>query len=121
MKSYLLRKALLLPAITVAGAIAFALPASVAFAQDSQTPKTENSSAESGAPAPAPGSVGGVVVQAPGRSSLQRIPPDEEAAFDQEVAKAEAWKRYRRSIPPLAAGTLAQARGYPGLQTLLGY
>jgi hypothetical protein len=114
MNSFTLRTALLLPAIAVAGAIGFALPASVAVAQASHSEKTA-----SGAEAKKPGSVGGVTVQGRRRSQLHRIPPDKAAAFDDEAAKSEAWKKYRKSTPPAAAGTLGQAEGYPGAQSLV--
>jgi hypothetical protein len=115
MKSSLLRATLLLPAITLAGVAGFALPSPRAVAQVSQGEKPED-----GAAAPKPGSVGGVIVQAPRPpSKLQDIPADKKAEFDQEAAKNEAWKRYRQSTPPLADGTLGQAKDYPGLQSLL--
>lgn len=115
MKFGTLRTALLLPAFTVAVAIGFTLSPSMAVAQAGQSEK-----AEEGAAASKPGSVGGVVVQAPRPpSKVEGIPPDKAAAFDEQAAKNEAWKRYRKSTPPLAAGTLGQADDYPGLQSLL--
>jgi hypothetical protein len=111
----MLRTALFLPAITLAGAIGFSLPSSVAVAQAGQGGRTD-----AGAAASQPDSVGGVVVQAPRpESELRQIPADKKAAFDEEAAKNEAWKRYRKSTPPLAEGTLGQAKDYPGLQSLL--
>jgi hypothetical protein len=47
------------------------------------------------------------------------IPPEKKAAFDNEAAKAETWRKYREATPPLSDGTLGQAKGYPGLQSLL--
>ena len=116
-----MRMTLLVPAITVAGALGLALPASVAVAQTSPTQTSPAEKSGSGAPADSkPGAVGGVVVQAPRPpSKLQEVPPDKKAAYDKEAAKNEAWKRYRQSRPPLSAGTLGQADDYPGLQTLL--
>jgi len=111
MKSGLLRTTLLLSAITLAGA----LPSSMALAQASQgeTAKDDEAAAK-------PASVGSVVIQAPRpQSKLQDIPPDKKAAFDEEAAKQEAWKRYRENTPPAADGVLGQAKGYPGLQSLL--
>ena len=117
MKSGMLSKALLVPAIA-AGVVGFTLPPSMAMAQASQDAKTDVRSA---AVNPDGGdTVGGVVVQSPPqRSKLGDIPPDKAAAFDQEAEKNEAWKRYRKSTPPLSAGTLGQANDYPGLQSLL--
>jgi len=116
MKSSMLRAALLLPAIALCGVAGFALPSSMAMAQASQGEKAGDDAAA----AAKPGDVGGVIVQAPRpQSKLQDIPPDKRAEFDDEAAKNEAWKRYRDSTPPLAAGTLGQAKDYPGLQTLL--
>lgn len=113
MKSGILRTTLLLPAF--AGAICFTLQPSAATAQAPQ-----GGQAAAGAEASSPGNVGGVVVQAPRPpSKLGAIPPDKKAALDDEAAKNEAWKRYRKSTPPLSDGTLGQAKDYPGLQSLL--
>lgn len=124
--------ALLHRVITVAGAIGgLALPASAAEAQvgpsgdqsvsqgDNQTVRPAGQ-AQSGASVSNPPTVGGVIVQAPRQpSKLGEIPPDKKAAYDEEVAKAEVWKRYRKSTPPATASTLDQANDYPGLQSLL--
>ena len=120
MKSILLRAALLGPAITLAGVAGFALPSSMAAAQVNQGEASPGEKTGDAAAAQQPGSVGGVVVEAPRPpSKLREIPPDKKAAFDAEAAKSEAWQRYRQSRPPLSAGTLGQADDYPGLQTLL--
>jgi hypothetical protein len=116
MKPRAARTALLLPAIAVAAVVGLALPGPVAMAQTgpgAKSGKTENKAAAS-----KPGSVGGVTVQAPRRSALQKIPPDKAAGFDQEAADAEAWKGYRKSTPRAAEGTLGQAKDYPGLHKL---
>jgi hypothetical protein len=120
MRSSIRRTALLLPAIAIA--IGFAIPASTAVAQASQDTKTQDTKAQgdnskSGAAASTPGSVGGVVV--PGRRrTLPTVPADKKAAYDAEAAKAEAWKKYRKSMPPASAGTIGQAADYPGLNSL---
>ena len=118
MKSCIFRAPLLLRAITVAGAIGFAAPASVALAQGRQGEKSESSAAAS-----KPGIVGGVVVQAPPK--LDRIPPAKKAALDAEAAKRKAWQKYRTTIPaPTAgadAGAPAQAENYPGLHSLASH
>ncbi|MGZ3364735.1 MAG: hypothetical protein ACXWKY_08475 [Caulobacteraceae bacterium] len=115
MKACVMRMALRVPAIAVAGVIGCVLPASMAAAQTSPAPKTESNT-----PADKPGTVGGLVVQAPRPpSKLGAVPPEKAAGYDKEAAKSEAWKRYRKSRPPLSAGTLGQADDYPGLQTLL--
>lgn len=111
MKSCISRTALLLQAIAVAGAIGLAWPASVALAQGGQSERSQ-----SGAAASKPGSVAGVVVQAPHRRP--RIPPDKAAAFDVEAAKRQAWNRYRKSTPPASAGAMGQLKDYPGLRSL---
>ncbi|MEO6339735.1 MAG: hypothetical protein ABIO39_06845 [Caulobacteraceae bacterium] len=103
--------AMLLPGIVLAGLIGVTLPASVAVAQVSQTPN-----AQAVAPAQDTPSVSGVVVQAPPK--LPQIPPDKKAAFDEEAAKQEAWKKYRESFPPMSDGTLG-IKDYPGLHSLL--
>src|SRR4051794_22119846 len=102
MKSIMLPAALLVPAMTLAAVAAVALPWSMAAAQVSQgearrgdVRQGEVSQAEKAGDAAAaaqPGSVGGVVVQAPRPpSKLGEIPPDKKAAFDEEAAKNEAW------------------------------
>jgi hypothetical protein len=119
MKSCVFRATKLLQAITVVGAIGFAAPASVALAQGaSQGQKSESSAAAS-----KPGSVGGVVVQAPPK--LNKIPPEKKKAFDAEVAKREAWQKYRQAPAATAttgatAGVSATARAenYPGLRSM---
>jgi hypothetical protein len=121
--------ALLHQAIAIAGAIGLALPGSAAVAQVSQGESqsgpdasqsvSPSDKAGSEAAAAKPASVGGVVVQAPRPEPQAEIPADKRAAYDAEVAKREAWKRYRKSMPPLSAGTLEQADDYPGLQSLL--
>lgn len=115
MKSGMLRITLFLPAIAFAGATGLSLAPSMAAAQAVQGEKAEERAADSKS-----ASVGGVIVQAPRpESKVQQIPPDKKAAFDEEAAKDEAWKRYRKSTPPLSDGTLGQAKDYPGLQSLL--
>jgi hypothetical protein len=115
MTSSLPRTARLLPAIMLAGALALALQPSMAAAQADPSDKADVRPASVN-----PDVVGGVVVETPRpHSKLEDIPPDKAAAFDEEAAKNEAWKRYRRSTPPLSAGALGQADDYPGLQSLL--
>ena len=119
MKTGLSRSALLVPAIALAGALALA-PASGAFAQAAAdaAQKTEVGPATV-KPDGSGSTVGGVTVQTPRpRSGVADIPADRKAAFDEEAAKAEAWKRYRNSTPPFGAGTLGDAKAYPGLQAL---
>lgn len=126
--------ALLHPAIAAAGVIGLALPPCVAAAQGDPSPSQDvrpngNPGASQGAgpaekpasdaAAAKPASVGGVIVEAPRPEARPPIPADKRAAFDQEVAKSEAWKRYRKSIPPSTTGTLEQADDYPGLNSLL--
>jgi hypothetical protein len=115
MKSGILRIPLFLPAIALAGAIGASLPMSTAVAQVSPGEKVADDPAAS-----KPGVVSGVVVNAPRpESKLQQIPPDKKAAFAEEAAKSEVWKRYRKSTPSVTEGTLGQAKDYPGLQSLL--
>jgi hypothetical protein len=122
MTSCIFRATLLLQAITAAGVIGFAAPASVALAQGNQ-----GQNAESGAAASKPGSVGGVVVQAPPKPSS--IPPDKKAAFDAEAARRKAWQKYRGTTPTPTATTAAtagvsastRAEDYPGLRSLASH
>ncbi|MEI9889726.1 MAG: hypothetical protein WDN45_02955 [Caulobacteraceae bacterium] len=110
-----MRTALRLQAIAIAAVIGLlAAPAALSAAPAGPAEKGANE-----APAAMPDKVGGVVVQAPrGRSKLGAIAPDKKAALDQEAARNEAWKTYRKSTPPAAAGTLGQSKDYPGLQAL---
>lgn len=105
-------RASLFQVITIAGAIAFAAPASAALAQGDQGGKSESSAAAS-----KPNSVSGVIVPAPPK--LNKPSPAKKAAFDAAAAKQEAWTQYRTTAPP---STVARARGgsletenYPGL------
>ena len=118
MKSSIFQATLLLPAIAVAGAIGFAAPASVAWAQDGQGAKGASSAAES-----EPATVPGVVVQAPKPNG---IPPEKKAALDAKAAKRKAWTNYRKTAPAPTATTAApgtasassRAGNYPGLHDL---
>ena len=117
--------------IACAGSIGLLLSASMAFAQvapgappgggappqDSRAPPPIGD-AGNDAEAPPPGSVGGVTVQAT-RRPLDTTAPEKTKEYNEEVAKAEAWKRYRKSRPPANASTLDQADDYPGLQSLV--
>ena len=119
MKPGLSRTALFVSAITIAGAIGFAFPSSMAMAQAADRGDTADVKPAAVKPDSAD-TLGGVTVQSPRpRSKLEDIPPAKAAAFDEEAAKQEAWKRYRKSTPPFGAGTLGQANDYPGLQSLL--
>jgi hypothetical protein len=118
MKSSIFQATLLLPAIAVAGAIGFTAPASVAWAQAGHGAKSEGS-----APASAPTTVPGVVVQAPKPNG---IPPEKKAALDAKAAKRKAWNRYRKTTPTATSTTAApgtasastRAGNYPGLHDL---
>jgi hypothetical protein len=95
----------------------------VALAQSSQDHQASQAQkSESSAAASKPGSVSGVVVQAPPK--LDRIPPDKKAALDAEAAKGKAWKKYRNTTPPATVtakagvGASSRAENYPGLHTL---
>ena len=120
MKSSILQATLILPAIAVAGAIGFAAPASVAWAQAGQSAKSASSAAE-------PATVHGVVVQAPKPNG---IPPEKKAALDAKAAKRKAWNKYRTGPAPTATATSAapgttsastRAGNYPGLHDLASH
>jgi hypothetical protein len=126
MKPSILRTPPFLRLLAATGGLGLALSASTALAQYNRpvsdagaTNPNAASSPSSAAGASAPSSVPGVTVQAPRPEQRPPIPADKAAAYDQEVAKAEAWKRYRSSTPPLSEGTIAQGKDYPGLQSLL--
>ena len=117
------RKLPSLRTLAVVGAMGVTLAASMALAQTSKDDSgagasNQNKSGSAAGPSNTD-SVSGVVVQAPPRPDHPQIPPDKKAAYDAEVAKAEAWKSYRQSIPPLSDGTIGQSKDYPGLQNLL--
>jgi hypothetical protein len=125
----ILHKAPFLRTLAAAGAVGLAMAASMALAQTNTSGSGDSGAgaanpnkgggAGAAAGAPAPGSVSGVTVEAPPRPDHAQIPPDKKAAYDAEVAKAEAWKSYRGSLPPLSDGTFGQAKDYPGAQSLL--
>jgi hypothetical protein len=118
-----LRKLPSIRTLAVVGVLGLALPAPVAMAQtskdDSGAGAANQNKGDSAAGPANPGSVSGVIVEAPPRPDHPQIPPDKKAAYDAEVAKAEAWKSYRQGIPPLSDGTIGQSKDYPGLQNLL--
>jgi len=129
MKPRISRMPPFLRALAAAGAVGLALSASTALAQANNGDSTSS-------PAPAPNqnkadggggaagaadqsSVSGVVVPGQRRQENPPIPADKKAEYDAEVAKQEAWKRYRKSIPPATASTIDQANDYPGLRSLI--
>lgn len=115
MKAHTSRTVLFVHAAAMAGAMALALSGAPVLAQSGQA---SPNGATAGPTKPA-GDVSGVVVQAPRRRAKFPIPPDKKAAYDAEAAKSEAWKTYRKSTPPAAAGPLAESKDYPGLQELV--
>ena len=66
-----------------------------------------------------PSSVEGVTVNVRPRTDLGRISPEKKAALDEEAAKDQAWRDYRKSTPPLTNNPNDDSKDYPGLQTLL--
>jgi hypothetical protein len=108
----------LLRTLAAASALGLTLSAQAALAQSDKTDNDVRPAAIQAGP-PKDSTVGGVVVQAPREPEQPVIPADKKAAFDNEAAKAETWRRYRQATPPLSEGTLGQAKGYPGLQSLL--
>jgi hypothetical protein len=134
-----LRKLPCLRTLAMAGAAALALSAPMALAQadpggggagaaGASNPNqggAGNSAAGAANPGAAnpgaanPGNVSGVIVEAPPRPENPPVPPDKAAGYAKEAAKAEAWRSYRGSLPPLSDGTLGQAKDYPGAQSLL--
>jgi hypothetical protein len=126
MKPCILRKPPFLRTLAAVGAVGLALSGSMALAQTSPgdtAPAAANpsktDSGDGATAAPNQSSVSGVVVQAPRPQVSPPIPADKKAAFDAEVAKEEAWRRYRQSTPPASEGTIGQAKDYPGLRSLL--
>ena len=126
MNSRILRKPPFLRSLAAVGALGLALSASAALAQgDRGNNPAASANANSGVtPAPPanatdPNSVSGVVVPGQRRPENPPIPADKKAAYDAEVAKEEAWRRYRKSMPPASDSTIDQAKDYPGLQSLL--
>ena len=129
MKPRSLRKPPFLRTLAAVSALGLALSASTALAQSNKGDSGNNGSGaptqnkggaqDSGAVAPNQDAVSGVVVEGARRPDNPPIPADKKAAFDAEVAKEEAWRRYRQSTPPASAGTIGQADDYPGLRSLL--
>jgi hypothetical protein len=125
MKSRILQKPPFLPTLVVAGALGLALTASSALAQaggnrgNNPAASANPNQGDSGASSANPDSVSGVVVPGQRRPTNPPIPADKKAAYDAEVAKEEAWRRYRKSMPPASDSTIDQAKDYPGLQSLL--
>jgi hypothetical protein len=112
--------------VALAGVLGLALPASMALAQGDRgnnpaasTNSNQAASGNAGADASDPNSVSGVVVPGARRPESPPIPADKKAAYDAEVAKEEAWRRYRKSMPPASDSTIDQAKDYPGLRSLL--
>jgi hypothetical protein len=129
MKPRILRKPPFLRALAAAGAIGLVLSASTALAQANNGGNASNAAGasnpnkgaggDSAAGASDPNSVSGVVVPGQRRPENPPIPADKKAEYDAEVAKQEAWKRYRKSMPPATASTIDQANDYPGLRSLI--
>jgi hypothetical protein len=72
---------------------------------------------EPSAAASAPSSVEGVTVNAPrAGSGVDAVPPEKAAAFAEEAAKNEAWRKYRESTPPLTSDPNDLSKDFPGLQ-----
>jgi hypothetical protein len=105
--------------LAAAGALGLALSAPAASAQTPSDQADRTGDDVRPAAAPNDASLPGVIVPGPQRPDHPVIPPDKKAAFDNEAAKAETWRKYRQATPPLSDGTLGQAKGYPGLQSLL--
>jgi hypothetical protein len=112
--------------LAVAGALGLTLSASTALAQTnngagetSAAGASNQNKSDSKAGASDPNSVSGVVVPGQRRPENPPIPADKKAAYDAEVAKEEAWRRYRKSMPPATESTIGQAKDYPGLRTLI--
>ena len=61
-----------------------------------------------------PSSVDGVTVNAQRRRP--DIPAEKAAAYEVEAAKAEAWRKYRRSMPPLTNDPNDDSKDFPGIQ-----
>lgn len=121
MKSSIFQASLILPALVVAGAIGFAAPASVGWAQAGQGAKTG-----SGPTTSAPATVPGVVVQAP---KPDKIPPAKKAALEAQAAKRKSWNTYRKAAPTAAVTTAApgtasassRAENYPGVHDVASH
>jgi hypothetical protein len=129
MKPRISRKPPFLRTLAAAGALGLTLSASMAMAQANNAnsaaspppaPNQDKSdSGSAGGDASTPDSVSGVVIPGQRRPENPPIPADKKAAYDAEVAKEEAWRRYRKSMPPASDSTIDQAKDYPGLRSLL--
>jgi hypothetical protein len=66
------------------------------------------------AAAPKPSSVAGVTVNAQRRRPL--IPTAKAEAYAAAAAKDEAWRKYRKSMPPLTNNPNDDSKDFPGIQ-----
>jgi len=125
MKSRILPEPPFLRTLAAVGALGLALSASSALAQgggdrgNNPAASANPNQGDSGAGPSTQDSVSGVVVPGQRRPTNPPIPADKKAAYDAEVAKEEAWRRYRKSMPPASDSTIDQAKDYPGLRSLL--
>ena len=126
MKPRILRTSPFLRTFVAVAAVGLALSTSTALAQTAtggsgagvSNPNNSNGR-DGGAGASDENNVSGVVVPGQRRPANPPIPADKKAAYDTEVAKEEAWRRYRKSMPPASDSTIDQAKDYPGLRSLL--
>lgn len=61
-----------------------------------------------------PSGVEGVTVNAQRRRP--DVPTEKAAAYGAEAAKTEAWRKYRRSMPPLTDNPNDDSKDFPGIQ-----
>lgn len=109
--------------LSAAFALGFALTAQAQSQSDhpAVAPSPASAATEPAAAAPwpgsAPGAVEGVTVKAarPGFG----VPAEKATAYDAEAAKNEAFRKYRKSTPPLTGDPNDDSKDFPGLQTYI--
>ncbi len=82
-------------------------------------PEPNAAASEPGAAASKASSVEGVTVNARPGSGALGVPPAKAAAYADEAAKNEAWRKYRESTPPLTSNPNDLSKDFPGLQAYI--
>ncbi len=112
------RRRLMLLAVAAVG-LASAAPAAQAQSEpDKPAAASEPTPAASkpNAWTPQPSSVEGVTVSASRYRPDIGVPPEKAAAYGVEAAKTEAWRKYRKSMPPLTDNPNDDSKDFPGIQ-----
>jgi type IV secretory pathway VirJ component len=107
------RRRLMLLTVLALG-LASAAQAQDEHAKPATTPKHDAAGPKHDAAASKPSSVGGVTVNAQRRRTP--IPTDKAEAYAAQAAKDDAWRKYRKSMPPLTNSPNDDSKDFPGIQ-----